>query len=262
MTTAGLADRVVIVTGGGRGLGQVVAKALYAVGANVVVCGRDVHILNKAAQSIDPVGDSVLPAVCDIRDEQAVSQLVSMAHKRFGRIDALVNNAGIAGPTSRLWESSPSDWRETLDTNVTGAFLCCRSVLPTMIEQRSGSIVTVGSITGKRPSVGRAAYATSKTALIGLTRTLALEVGPYGIRVNLVTPGAVDSERFQRVIDQLAVKRGVSRESVLQEAISGAPLERLVQADDVAQVVTFLIGDGAASITGADINVSAGLGMY
>jgi NAD(P)-dependent dehydrogenase (short-subunit alcohol dehydrogenase family) len=131
-----------------------------------------------------------------------------------------------------------------------------------MIEQRSGSIVTVGSITGKRPSAGRAAHAASKTALIGLTRTLALEAGPFGIRVNLVTPGAVDSERFQRVIDQLAVERGVSRESVLEEAISGAPLGRLVQANDVAQVVTFLIGDGAASITGEDINVSAGLGMY
>jgi NAD(P)-dependent dehydrogenase (short-subunit alcohol dehydrogenase family) len=250
-----------MITGGGRGLGRVVAKALYVVGANVVVCGRDVDVLKKAAQSIDPVGKSVLPVVCDITDEQAVSQLVFMAHQRFGRIDALVNNAGIAGPTSRLWESSPRDWRETLDTNVTGAYLCCRAVLPAMMEQRSGSIVTVGSITGKRPSAGRAAYAASKTALIGLTRTLALEAGPFGIRVNLVTPGAVDSERFQRVIDQLAVERGVSRESVLEEAISGAPLGRLVQANDVAQVVTFLIGDGAASITGEDINVSAGLGM-
>jgi hypothetical protein len=122
MTTASLADRVVIVTGGGRGLGRVVAKALYVVGANVVVCGRDVDVLKKAAQSIDPVGKSVLPVVCDITDEQAVSQLVFMAHQRFGRIDALVNNAGIAGPTSRLWESSPRDWRETLDTNVTGAY--------------------------------------------------------------------------------------------------------------------------------------------
>jgi NAD(P)-dependent dehydrogenase (short-subunit alcohol dehydrogenase family) len=161
-----------------------------------------------------------------------------------------------------LWESSLSEWQDTLNTNLLGTFLCCRAVLPLMIEQRSGSIVTVGSATGKRPNAGRAAYAASKTALIGLTRTLALEAGPYGIRVNLVTPGAVDSERFRRVIEELAAERGVSGAEVLQEAVSGSPLGRLVAAADVAEVVTFLIGDGAASITGEDVNVSAGLVMY
>jgi NAD(P)-dependent dehydrogenase (short-subunit alcohol dehydrogenase family) len=131
-----------------------------------------------------------------------------------------------------------------------------------MINQSSGSIVKIGSATGKRPNAGRAAYAASKTALIGLTRTLALETGPYGIRVNLVTPGAIDSERFQRVIEALALKRGVSRAEILQGAVSDSPLGRLVAPSDVAEVVTFLIGDGAASITGEDVNVSAGLVMY
>lgn len=191
-----------------------------------------------------------------------MAELVSVTRERFGRIDALVNNSGIAGPTAPLWESSLSEWRDTLDTNVTGTFLCCRAVLPTMIEQESGSIVNVGSISGKRPNAGRAAYAASKTALIGLTRTLALEAGAYGIRVNLVTPGAVDSERFQAVIEQLAATRGISKEDLLQEAVSGSPLGRLVQPEHVAALVTFLIGDSAASITGEDINVSAGMVMY
>jgi NAD(P)-dependent dehydrogenase (short-subunit alcohol dehydrogenase family) len=259
---ARLAGRVVIVTGGGRGLGREIAKALHAAGANVVVCGRDVDTLAALAQSLDPGGESVLPVMCDVRNEQAVAELVSSALERFGRVDALVNNSGIAGPTSPLWESSLSEWQDTLNTNLMGTFLCCRAVLPSMIEQRSGSIVTVGSATGKRPNAGRAAYAASKTALIGLTRTLALEAGPYGIRVNLVTPGAIDSERFQNVIEDLAVRRGVSRAEILQEAVSGSPLGRLVAPADVAEVVTFLIGDGAASITGEDVNVSAGLVMY
>lgn len=262
-TNAGQLDgRVAIVTGGGRGLGQRIAKALHAAGASVVICGREIDVLTASAQSIDPSGQSVLPVVCDIRDEQAVSELASTTRERFGRIDALVNNSGIAGPTSPLWESSLSEWQDTLNTNVTGAFLCCRAVLPSMIEQHFGSIVMVGSVTGKRPNAGRAAYAASKTALIGLTRTLALEAGAYGIRVNLVTPGAIDSERFQEVIEQLAAKKGVSREDLLQEAVSGSPLGRLVEPAHVADVVTFLISDGAASITGEDINVSAGLVMY
>jgi NAD(P)-dependent dehydrogenase (short-subunit alcohol dehydrogenase family) len=257
-----LANRVVIVTGGGRGLGKVIAKALHVTGANVIICGRDLEALQASVQSIDPAGQTVLPVVCDIRDEYAVSQLVSIALDRFGRIDALVNNTGIAGPTSPLWESSLSEWNDTLSTNVTGTFLCCRAVLPSMIEQRSGSIVMVGSITGKRPNAGRAAYATSKTALIGFTRALALEAGAYGIRANLVTPGAIDSDRFQTVLDQLAMRRGIPKETLLQEAVSGSPLGRLVQPDHVADLVTFLVSDSAASITGEDINISAGMVMY
>ncbi|MFD5899843.1 SDR family NAD(P)-dependent oxidoreductase [Streptomyces sp. NPDC060366] len=261
-STDRLASRVAIVTGGGRGLGQEIARALHATGANVIICGRDLEALKASAQSIDPVGHSVLPVSCDIRNERAVSKMVSIAIDRFGRIDALVNNAGIAGPTSPLWESSLSEWEDTLNTNVTGTFLCCRAVLPTMIEQRSGNIVMVGSITGKRPNVGRAAYASSKTALIGFTRALALEAGAYGIRANLVTPGAVDSDRFRTVIDELATRKGIPKETLLQEAVSGSPLGRLVQPDHVADLVTFLLSDSAASITGEDINVSAGMVMY
>ncbi|MFF3749891.1 SDR family NAD(P)-dependent oxidoreductase [Streptomyces sp. NPDC002018] len=259
---AGLAGHVAIVTGGGRGLGHDIARTLHTAGADVVVCGREGEVLTASAREIDPSGESVVPMVCDIRDERAVSALVPGVLQRFGRIDALVNNSGIAGPTSRLWESSLAEWQDTLDTNVTGTFLCCRAVLPSMIEQRSGAVVTIGSAGGKRPNSGRAAYAASKTALIGLTRTLAVEAGPFGIRVNLVTPGAINSERFQKVIDQLAVGRGVPRAEVLREAVSGSPLGRLVEPSHVADVVAFLLGDGAASITGEDINVSAGLVMY
>jgi NAD(P)-dependent dehydrogenase (short-subunit alcohol dehydrogenase family) len=257
-----LCDRVAIVTGGGRGLGFQIAKALFADGARVAICSRYRDVVTTAARSLDPAGVSVLPVVCDIRDETAVTGMVDAVRSEFGAIDTLINNSGIAGPTSAVWESSLQEWQDTLATNVTGVFLCCRAVLPAMIKQGSGSIVTVGSVSGKRPNAGRAAYAASKTALIGLTRALALEGGPHGIRVNLVTPGAIDSPRFQQVIDQLAGNRGVPREEVLKEAVAGSPLGRLVKPEDVAELVTFLVGDGAASITGEDINVSAGLVMY
>jgi NAD(P)-dependent dehydrogenase (short-subunit alcohol dehydrogenase family) len=260
--TGALSSRVAIVTGGGRGLGFDIAKALYTAGARVAVCSRYQDVVTAAARSLDPSGVSVMPVVCDIRDEHAVTGMVEAVANEFGGIDTLVNNSGIAGPTSAVWESSLKEWQDTLATNVTGVFLCCRAVLPVMIKQGSGSIVTVGSVSGKRPNAGRAAYAASKTALIGLTRTLALEAGAYGIRVNLVTPGAIDSPRFQQVIDQLAENRGVPREEVLKEAVAGSPLGRLVKPQDVAELVTFLVGDGAASITGEDINVSAGLVMY
>jgi NAD(P)-dependent dehydrogenase (short-subunit alcohol dehydrogenase family) len=161
-----------------------------------------------------------------------------------------------------LWESSLEQWQDTLATNVTGVFLCSRAVLPGMMRQGSGSIVNVGSVSGKRPNAGRAAYSASKTALIGLTRTLAWEVGAHGIRVNLVTPGAIDSPRFQKVIDELAQKRGVPREAILKEAVSGSPLGRLVQPEELASTVVFLASDSASAITGEDINVSAGLAMY
>jgi len=254
--------RVAVVTGGGRGLGFEIARALCAAGTRVAVCGRQADALSAAASSLDPSGRSVMAVVCDVRDERAVAEMVRAVRDRFGRIDILVNNSGIAGPTSRLWECSLREWQDTQAVNVTGAFLCCRAVLPVMIGQGSGSIVTVGSVAGKRPSSGRAAYAASKSALVGLTRTLALEAGAYGIRVNLVTPGAIDSPRFQEVIGQLAARRGVAREEILKEAVAGSPLGRLVRPQDVAEVVAFLAGDGAASVTGEDINVSAGLVMY
>ena len=262
MSGGPLVGRVAIVTGGARGLGRQIAEELRAAGATLVLGGRNLDVLAATAKELDGTGARVLPVVCDVRDEAEVAGLAAAARERFGRIDVLVNNSGIAGPTVPLWESTPAEWRDTVETNLFGTYLCCRAVLPTMIEQRSGSVVLVGSATGKRPLGGRAAYAASKTALIGLTRTLALETGPYGIRVNLVSPGAIDGDRLRGVLETLAERRGVPVEEVRREATSGSPLGRLVQGPEVAKVVAFLAGDGAASITGEDVNASAGLVMY
>lgn len=264
MSTGGphLDGQVAVVTGGARGLGYEIATALRAAGAQVVLCARDADQAAAAARRLDPSGCNAAGVACDIRDEAAVVALATAAVSRFGRIDVLVSNSGIAGPTAALWETPAADWRETIETNLTGTFLCCRAVMPVMMRQQGGSIIIVGSMTGKRPLYGRVGYAASKAALIGFTRTLAVEAGPHGVRVNLVSPGPLEGDRMQRVFDAQAAARGVPAERVRAEMLAESPLARLVPPADVASVVTFLAADTAASITGADINVSAGLVMH
>lgn len=257
-----LAGRIAVVTGGGRGLGLEIARSLLTAGARVVIGGRDKDVLAEAVHQLDPSGETVLATPCDVRDEQAVDDLVAATMDRFGRIDVLVNNSGIAGPTASLWSTPTREWRKTVETNLVGAFLCCHAVLPVMVAQRSGSIVTIGSMTGKRPLHGRTSYAASKTALIGLTRTLALEAGPHGVRVNLVSPGPLDGERIRRVFDAQAASRGITPAAARDEMVADSPLGRLTAPADVASAVTFLASDAAASITGEDLNVSAGIVTY
>jgi NAD(P)-dependent dehydrogenase (short-subunit alcohol dehydrogenase family) len=257
-----LSGRTAVVTGGCRGLGREIAGALVAAGARVLVTGRDTTALKEAVGSLNPGDGSVRGYLCDVRDEAGLAAMAADALTAFGRIDVLVHNSGIAGPTAPLWETAPEQWRETVETNLTGAFLACRSVLPCMVARGSGSVVVIGSMTGKRPLYGRTPYAASKTGLIGLVRTLALEAGPHGVRVNLVSPGPLEGERMDRVFAAQAAGRGISAEAARTDMLSQSPLGRLVPSADVASAVTFLAGDEAASVTGEDLNVSAGLVMH
>jgi NAD(P)-dependent dehydrogenase (short-subunit alcohol dehydrogenase family) len=257
-----LAGRIAVVTGGCRGLGLVIARALVGAGATVLVTGRDAGALEEAVRSLDPAGRSVRGFLCDVRDELALSAMAAHALENFGHIDVLVHNSGIAGPTAPLWECPPEEWRETVDVNLSGAFLSCRAVLPAMVTRGSGSVVVIGSMTGKRPLYGRTAYAASKTALIGFVRTLALEAGPHGVRVNLVSPGPLEGERIERVFAAQAASRGISAGAARAEMLSQSPLGKLVPPEDVASAVTFLAGDTSASVTGEDLNVSAGIVMH
>jgi NAD(P)-dependent dehydrogenase (short-subunit alcohol dehydrogenase family) len=179
---------VAIVTGGARGLALEIAHDLRAHGARVVISGRDEQALADAERELDG-GDSVLSLVCNVRHEDDVNTMAETAQDAFGRIDVLVNNSGIAGPTATVSGSDIGPWRDTVDTDLIGTYFCCRTVLPAMIEQGSGSIVNIGTLTAKRPLLGRTSYAASKAALAGFTRTLAWETGQHGIRVNLVSPG-------------------------------------------------------------------------
>jgi NAD(P)-dependent dehydrogenase (short-subunit alcohol dehydrogenase family) len=257
-----LKDKVAVVTGGGRGIGRVIALALAGAGADVVLAARSREPLEATRAEIEALGREALVVPTDVRREESVQALADQTLAHFGHVDILVNNAGITGPTALLWEVSPAEWEETFAVNVTGPYLCCRAFLPAMIERRAGSIIFISSMTGKRPLVGRATYAAGKLALVGMARTLAWETGPYGIRVNVISPGAVEGERVERVIREQARVEGISLEESRRHFTANSPLARMVPPQDIADAVLFLASDSAASITGEDLNVSAGTVMY
>ena len=257
-----LDGKVVVVTGAGRGIGREIALTCAREGGSLVLAARSAEALQEVADEIESAGGEAQVIETDISDPGAVAALTSQVLSRWGRIDVLVNNSGIGGPSAPLWEVEPADWEETFAVNVTGVFLCCQAMLPSMIERRSGSIINIGSITGKRPLLNRTPYAASKAALIGLTRTLAVEAGPHQIRVNLVSPGFVAGERIEWVFEQQAASQGRNVDDVRTDAEKMTPLRRLVSAADVARTVAFLASNESEGITGADINVTAGLVMY
>jgi NAD(P)-dependent dehydrogenase (short-subunit alcohol dehydrogenase family) len=253
---------VAVVTGAGTGIGREIALRLAADGADLVLAGRSTGPMDEVAAAVREAGRRALVVPLDLRDAASVTKAADAAFDEFGRVDVLVNNSGVGGPSAPLWEIDPDDWEDTFRVNVTGTFLVCRAFLPRMIEAGSGSVVVIGSMTGKRPLVNRTPYAASKTALIGLVRTLAWDTGPHGVRVNLVSPGPVEGARIQWVLEQQAAARGISFEEAQADFTSGSPLHRLVPPGDVADVVAYLASPRSASITGDDINVSAGLAMY
>lgn len=248
-------------TGGGRGIGRSIARALAGAGYELILAARSETELTAVKTEIDEAGGKAVAVPTDLRSRGQIDRLAETA-REVGPVDLLVNNSGIAGPQGMMWELDPDDWAETMAVNVDAVFLCSRAFLPAMIERRRGSIVNIGSITGKRPLLGRSPYATSKLALVGLTRTLALETGAFGVRVNLISPGFVEGPRIDWVIDRQAEARGVASAEVREDFTAQSPLGRLTSPEDVASVVVFLASDAAAAITGADINVNSGVVMY
>jgi len=253
---------VSIVTGASQGIGQMIAIELASRGDIVVLAARNTAGLEDTAGHIDQAGGEPLVVETDVTSEASVGSMVTTVMERLGRIDNLVNNSGVAGPSGRLWEVDPDEWRSTFEVNVFGVFAATRAVLPVMVGHGSGSVVIVGSISGKRPLFGRSAYTSTKTALIGMTRTLAAEAGPHGIRVNLVSPGFVAGPRIEWVMKAQAEARGIDVDEVRAEFEGESPLGRLTDPSDVARTVAFLTSESSAGITGADLNVNSGVVMY
>jgi NAD(P)-dependent dehydrogenase (short-subunit alcohol dehydrogenase family) len=257
-----LHDRVAVVTGAGRGIGRVIATTLAAEGADVVLAGRSVDGLQETREIVESRGRVGLVVPTDLRDRRQVAALAGTALDHFGAVDVLVNNSGVGGPSAPLWDVDPDEWEATLAVNVTGTFLACRAFLPAMIERGAGSVVVVGSYSGKRPLLNRSAYTTSKMALVGMVRTLATEAGPHGVRVNVVSPGGVAGERIEWVIRRLQQARGLSYDEAKAIMVGDSPFKRLVEPEEVAQAVVFLASDRSSAITGEDLNVSVGAVMY
>jgi NAD(P)-dependent dehydrogenase (short-subunit alcohol dehydrogenase family) len=257
-----LKDKIAVITGGGRGIGREISLAFARGGADVVLAARSVEALEDTRVQVENLGRKALVMPTDIRQPDSVNNLAQRVLSHFGRVDVLVNNSGVGGPSAPLWEIDPSAWEETFAVNVRGTYLCCRAFLPAMIERCSGSIIIISSLTGKRPLLNRTPYAASKTALIGLARTLAWETGPYGVRVNVISPGPVAGERIEWAIQKQAESQGISVEEARRQFTDASPLGRLTPPGDVAQAALFLASDMAASVTGEDMNVSAGIVMY
>ena len=198
MSGAGqLEGRTALVTGASQGAGKVIALRFAREGATVVLAARSRERLEETAAEITAAGGTAVVAPTDLRQVAEVEALAERIEAGGGGLDVIVSNSGIAGPTAELWKVEPEEWEETMRVNVTGTFLLCRSLLPAMVRRGSGSVVVIGSATGKRPLYGRTPYAASKMALVGLVRTLAAELGPAGVRVNLLSPGGVAGPRIE-----------------------------------------------------------------
>jgi NAD(P)-dependent dehydrogenase (short-subunit alcohol dehydrogenase family) len=255
-------QRVTIVTGASQGIGRVIAVEMAREGDVVVLAARNLDALNQSAVLVEEAGGRPMVVETDLTAVDSVAGMVAAVTAEHGRIDVLVNNSGIGGPTGRLWEVDPGEWVATFEVNVFGIFRVTRAVLPVMIGQQSGSVIIIGSISGKRPLFGRSAYTTTKTALIGLTRTLAVEAGAEGVRVNLISPGFVAGPRIEWVMKAQAEARGIDVDEVRREFEGEAALGRLTDPVDVAKAAVFLASEAASGITGADLNVNSGVVMY
>ncbi len=257
-----LKDKVAIVTGAGRGIGEAIALAFAREGARLVLAARNRSNLEGTAKKVAALRGASIVVPTDLTDETAIRGMVEKTLAEFGTIDILVNNSGIAGPTKACEEVAKAEWEECFAVNVTGMFLCSKYVIPTMKKNRQGRVINISSVSGKRPLPNRTPYTASKMAVIGFTRTLAFELGEYGITVNAVCPGATEGPRIQSVIENMAKSFNMPYEEAEKSFTSPAALKRLVRAEDTAALCVFLASEEGAHMTAQDINVTAGLAWY
>ena len=256
-----LQGQIAIVTGGGKGIGKEISIALAREGTTVVLAGRTQSALEETSQLIQEMGQIAYPCVADISKETDAMQLASWTAHKLGAIDILVNNAGIAGPTTILADLPKDSWDEVIAINLTGTYLCSRAVLKHMIPREKGNIINISSVAGQGGLWGRSPYATSKAGVIGLTKTLALEVGIHGIRVNAICPGIVAGPRIDQVFENRGRAQGIPADAIRERVINQTSLRRLVAAEEVAAAAVYLASANSSGITGQTIEVNAGLDL-
>jgi NAD(P)-dependent dehydrogenase (short-subunit alcohol dehydrogenase family) len=258
-----LEDVTAIVTGASQGIGQQIAITMAEHGASVVLAARSEGIYETEDKIEEFDSGEALPVETDVTDESSVKAGIETAVDEFGGIDCLVNNAGIAGPTAPIEEVALEDWQETMNVNVDGMFLMAKHAASHLRESDQGSVINISSISGKRPLRNRTPYTSSKMAVIGLTRTLALEFGEDNVTVNAICPSGTKGPRIDGVIEKQAEDLGVSYEEAKRQTFTNdAILGKLTEADDVADAASFLASENARSITAQDINVDAGTAWY
>ena len=251
-------ETTALVTGGGRGIGRAVVHALAKAGACVAVADIRCDLAEQVAQELEGEGHVALPLGVDVSHGKAVDEMVRQTLERFGRIDVLVNCAGVTSNCTVL-DLSEAEWDKVITVNLKGTFLCCQRVAREMVRQRSGRIINIASTAGQFGGApGQAAYAASKIGVVGLTKVLAVELGPYGITANAVCPANVNTEMLQRTFATRAELTGTTAESIIERITAHTPLRRLAEPEDIADVIVFLASRGARYITGQAIAVCGG----
>jgi meso-butanediol dehydrogenase/(S,S)-butanediol dehydrogenase/diacetyl reductase len=245
-----LDGRVAVVTGGARGIGRGIVDALVARGAEVVIADLDP----------DLTGDEEAVRV-DVTDEGSVRDLVQDVIERHGQLDILVNNAGVSRSLPFV-DIDEREWDRVFAVNVKGVYLACRAVVPHMMERRYGKIVNISSMVGKEAIPLFVHYSASKFAVLGLTQGLAKEMAPYDVNVNAVCPGVVRTPLWEPLLDQLSATKGITRDEAFGEFVSGIPLGRPQEPEDIGEVVAFLASDRARNMTGQGVNVTGGMQLH
>lgn len=247
----GIEGKRVIVTAAARGIGAQVARRFAGAGAKVFVCDVDADAVAAFAAADPGIGASV----ADVSAPADIERFFTAALAALGGLDILVNNAGIAGPAAPVEDMDVEGWRRCVDVNLTGAFLCVRRAVPAIKAAGGGSIILMSSNAGTMGLPFRAPYVATKWGVIGLMKTLAMELGPHKIRVNALCPGDVEGERIRRVITMEAENRGMTYEEVYAERVAAVSLRTMVTADDVADMMLFLCSDAGAKVSGQAVLV-------
>jgi len=243
-------DSAAAVTGGARGIGFAVAERLARAGVRVALWDLDRARAESSAKELAAAGKVIAVAV-DITDEAAVARALAETTERIGKLDIFVNNAGIAGASKTLWDYTPEEWRQVFRINVEGMYLCCRAVVPQMIERGYGRIVNVASIAGKEGNPNAAAYSASKAAVMGLTKSLAKELATKGVIVISVTPAAVKTEIFQQI-----------SQAHIDYMLSKIPMGRFGKVEEMAAMICWLASEDCSFTTGAVFDLSGGRATY
>jgi NAD(P)-dependent dehydrogenase (short-subunit alcohol dehydrogenase family) len=261
--TLRLQNKVAIITGGGKGIGRAISSAFASEGARVVMAARTLCAMEETAEEIRARGGTVKAIQTDITDERQVERMVTETIQAYGGIDILVNNSSIAGPTARVVDLNLTQWNEVFAVNLTGSMLCAKHALKHMIPQKRGVIINIVS-EGGRSGDGRSGYpmrspyCCSKSGLIGLTETLAVEVGEFNIRVNAISPAAVRGERIMNVVKGRSEATGVPFEEVMGKLVENYSLKRPAEEAEVAAAAVFLASDESSAMTGQTLVVNCG----